>query len=321
MFNLFQPRPSVKLKSGFSVVEILVALGLVAVIGAGLASVMTNASKQQKGIQAKDQQRGITSEIRTLLNNKVSCYNSFNGRNPQPGFTVPDIKDSAGATGNPIFSVNGFDRTGLLTFTEFSVSGWAGDSGSSTIGSAGLSIKLSRVGDTGFAKELKPDIVLLRIKRDGAGAITECFSIGSDSDGIWQVNPSNSSQVFYDAGSVGVGVVSPNATFQVAGTITGKAAVINSTSTIDFGTGNLQYSNSSCGAFRLDNLKDGGTYTLIFKGATSSTCSFTAFAGSGVTALTVHLPPDHGATTAGKHTLYSFVVAGSDVYTAWITGY
>lgn len=48
------PRVSAASPQGFSITEILIALGLVAIIAAGLAAVMSSAAKQQKGIQAKD---------------------------------------------------------------------------------------------------------------------------------------------------------------------------------------------------------------------------------------------------------------------------
>jgi hypothetical protein len=40
-----------------------------------------------------------------------------------------------------------------------------------------------------------------------------------------------------------------------------------------------------------------------------------------LTGLTVHLPPDHGETTAQKHTIYNIAVSGGDVYLAWTPGY
>ncbi|MNT51270.1 hypothetical protein D3C72_1882300 [compost metagenome] len=62
-------------------------------------------------------------------------------------------------------------------------------------------------------------------------------------------------------------------------------------------------------------MQDGATYVLAVKGTNSSTCSFTAGG------LTIKLPPDHGPTEAGKSTLYTFMVMGTDVYVSWVTGY
>ncbi len=123
------------------------------------------------------------------------------------------------------------------------------------------------------------------------------------------------------AGTIGVGISTPRGSLDVAGTILPNAAVSNATATIDASTGNTQYTSSSCGAFQFNNMKDGGNYMFVVKGTTSATCSFTAFTGAGSGALTVHMPPDHTATTAAKHTIYNFTVVGSDVYVAWTPGY
>lgn len=122
-------------------------------------------------------------------------------------------------------------------------------------------------------------------------------------------------------GNVGIGTTSPRAGLDVNATVIGKPAVSNGTSTIDFSTGNTQYTTSNCGAYQFNNIKDGGSYMFVVKGATSTTCSFTGYSDAGTTALTVHLPPDHGATTASKHTIYNLTVVGTDVYVAWTPGY
>jgi hypothetical protein len=124
-------------------------------------------------------------------------------------------------------------------------------------------------------------------------------------------------------GTVGIGTTAPRGALDVySGAVVGAPAVSNGTSTIDFSLGNIQYTASSCGAFTLNNLKDGGTFNFVIKGTSSATCSFTAYSGSGTTGpLTVHLPPGHGATTASTMTLYSFMVVGTDLFVSWVPGY
>ncbi|MBM4252049.1 MAG: hypothetical protein FJ146_08770 [Deltaproteobacteria bacterium] len=122
------------------------------------------------------------------------------------------------------------------------------------------------------------------------------------------------------AGNVGIGTTNPRAKLDVNGAILVPAATANSGTTIDFSAGNLQYTSQSCGAFTLNNMADGGTYTLAVKGTSEALCSFSATNTANNT-LTVRYPPDHQATIANKHTIYTFMVIGSDVYTSWIPGY
>jgi hypothetical protein len=121
-------------------------------------------------------------------------------------------------------------------------------------------------------------------------------------------------------GNVGIGTTAPRGNLDVNGTIISAAASSNATATINFATGNLQYTANNCGAINLHNMKDGASYSFAVQGATAATCSFLAYTDAGVTGLTVHMPTDHGATTASKHTMYTFLVMGTHVYVAWVPG-
>ncbi len=107
------------------------------------------------------------------------------------------------------------------------------------------------------------------------------------------------------------------------GVVLYKASTSNATGIIDFGTGNIQHTTQNCGAYNLYNVKEGGSYTFIVKGGTPATCSFTIYSGSGTGQYAggnVKMPTDHGETTNAKHTFYSIIVAGGDVYITWMPG-
>ncbi len=181
-----------------------------------------------------------------------------------------------------------------------------------------------------------------RISTDGTGTKYGLSLLNSDAGGVtWYVGSSANtwssgggqflisksttasaaSLAINNAGNVSIGSTVARAQLDVNGTITGKASTLNGTATIDFGTGNIQHTIANCGAFALWNLKDGASYMFVVKGTVVATCSFTAFSGAGAGALTVHLPPGHGATTTGTHTIYNLAVSGGDVYLAWTPGY
>ncbi|HVK60600.1 MAG TPA: hypothetical protein VM432_03575 [Bdellovibrionales bacterium] len=142
------------------------------------------------------------------------------------------------------------------------------------------------------------------------------FVVGNGLDATTKSN----ALVILKNGNVGIGTTSPRAGLDVQSTIIGSATE-NSTTVIDASTGNMQYTTLSCTAFALHNLKSGGVYMFVVQGTTSATCSFTAFSDAGTLPLTVHMPPGHAATTAGKHTIYNVAVVGTHAYVSWIPGY
>jgi hypothetical protein len=104
------------------------------------------------------------------------------------------------------------------------------------------------------------------------------------------------------------------ASLEVNGASTNTTAFNASSGTsIDFTKSNLAYTTASAGNFTLTGMKDGGTYTLAVQGATSGTA---AFSQTGLTFKSVN----NAATTASKHTLYTFIVMGTNVYYSMVTG-
>ncbi len=124
------------------------------------------------------------------------------------------------------------------------------------------------------------------------------------------------------AGNVGIGTSNPTSRLEVNGAATNTTAFNAAAGTsIDFSRSNLAYTTASAGAFTLTNLKDGGTYTLAVQGTTSGTSSFSGTNPSGTT-LTIKYV-NNGATivAGGKHTLYTFLVMGTNVYVYMATGF
>jgi hypothetical protein len=117
------------------------------------------------------------------------------------------------------------------------------------------------------------------------------------------------------SGNIGVGNSSPNARLDVSGAIVSRIVNNCSSTSFDFSSGNNQYTSANCGSYTLSNMQDGGVYYIIVKGTTSATCSFTH------SGLTVRMPTGHGATTATRHTVYTFMRAGADLYVSWQPGY
>ncbi len=163
----------------------------------------------------------------------------------------------------------------------------------------------------------------------GGGTITNSYGIllappnvnGATVTNYYGVYQADANAKNYFNGKVGIGTTSPASKLEVNGAARNTSSILNRTTTIDFSTSNLQYTTANCTTFALHNLKDGGSYTFAVKGTTQALCAFNGFSDAGTTPLTVHLPFDHGDTASGKHTLYTFMVIGTDVYVSWQPGY
>jgi hypothetical protein len=148
-----------------------------------------------------------------------------------------------------------------------------------------------------------------------AATATDFIGTTNAQDLVFRTNNVNRMRVTA-SGNVGINST-PRSALDVNGTILGKPAVLNSTSTIDFLNGNKQTSSNQCGAYNLHNLKDGGSYTFVVLSGIPNTCVFSAFSDAGVTPLIVTYPVDHAATAGSTITIYNFIVVGTRVLTAW----
>jgi hypothetical protein len=112
---------------------------------------------------------------------------------------------------------------------------------------------------------------------------------------------------FYN-GNVGIGTSTPTSKLEVNGAATNSAASIVTGTTIDFSLSNLAATSHAGAAITLNNLKNGGAYTLV---STSTAASgIVAFTAAGFTIVEVGTV----ARTAGKKHIYNFIVVDTEVY-------
>ncbi len=122
-------------------------------------------------------------------------------------------------------------------------------------------------------------------------------------------------------GNVGIGAYGgsttnkPGSKLEVDGASTNKTAYnAGNGTTIDYSKSNLAYTTANPGAFTLNGIKDGGTYTLSVRGTSSGTSTFSA---SGFTVKYAN----NRSTLGGKETVYTFLAIGTTIYVYTATGF
>ncbi|WP_413612350.1 tail fiber domain-containing protein [Bdellovibrio sp. HCB-110] len=209
---MMKPSRLLENSSGIGLIEVLVVVGIVSIIASGMTSLLVGTVKGQRSIQAKDQQREVMGEIRSILTDKAACANTFTGNNPSSTFTVSQIRDGANANR---FVVGGTDSSNRLQFTEFRVDSWRADPANSQQGIADLHVVLDKTGDIQGVRNISQNINL-RIRTDASGGILECFALGGAFE-FWQPSPVNPNNIFFGGGWVGIGGNSPRAALDVVG--------------------------------------------------------------------------------------------------------
>jgi hypothetical protein len=85
----------------------------------------------------------------------------------------------------------------------------------------------------------------------------------------------------------------------------------SSNTTFNFNNGNAQYTSATCQAMTLQNMVDGGSYSITVKN-TSGSCTFTSSGD------TVHYAGGVTTIPISSHTIFSFLKMGTDVYVTWV---
>lgn len=92
------------INSGFSLTEILVAMGLLSGISYGIMQMMSNSAKSQKSMEVKDSMSQLHRELIVFLSSEQNCSESMGANNNKKnGDTVSILRD---ATGQPKYLPN-----------------------------------------------------------------------------------------------------------------------------------------------------------------------------------------------------------------------
>lgn len=212
------------------------------------------------------------------------------------------VADATGSTAGQAQLKGGNGASGLSGADVLVAGGNAGAGGVSG-GAVTISAGTSS-GGTGGAVGITATAGVGTNQNGGTVTITSGAATGSGTTGTINLM----------GGNVGIGTSSPAVKLDVMGAIVSRVNNAGSGTTIDFSTSNVAYTSAVCGSFTLSNMQDGGAYTLVVTGNGTGPATFSH---SGLTVKTTGTL----TCTSAKHTVFTFLRAGSNVYVSMVTGF
>lgn len=205
---------------GMNLVEVLVAMGIIALISLGLTTMMHNMQRDQNSVKYRSDADILNEEMRALLSSQIACTNSFGGLDPSASSDITALRDGTTAPGNVTYSKTDTygDRSVRLKAMTFSknthvVGPLPPNTAQMTLTSTMETTKVTS-GPSVVPREINISATL-----DGSGNIMNCIALAKMSDGIWRISPTNDANIYYEGAStggyVGIGTTSPSSVLDI----------------------------------------------------------------------------------------------------------
>lgn len=204
---------------GFTLVEVLVVVGIMGVVAGGMSSLLLLQQKGQAGLRFRTEVENMQSEIRENLGKSAACHSSIGsvGLAPATTYDVNSIRSGAGTILIPKDTPLN-DRAVMIT--GINVSGYEDTVAPS--GTARLTVTYTSPTEILGPSTLVRSFNIATVK-DASGELTSCAPIAGSGGGgsSWVPSPLNTNNIGYLLGDVGIGTDSPFSTAFSAGAHTG----------------------------------------------------------------------------------------------------
>lgn len=240
-------RPRIKLRSstGFSLVELMVTVGIVSLLATFVFELLLNQQRSANNIQFRVAADVLNEEIRATLSSMPACRNSFGGTivnlaNPLTLIPVSSIKNNGPSPGADVYVAGDNYNNSSVLLKAMNLTAFV-DDGSPGKGTILLRSEMQAVREA-YGSQILPRDVKVSIEFDvGTGAITNCIAQSKMSDGLWRRDATNLNNIYYNLGNVGIGTSNPNDRLHIVGgeapgIILGAGTGPNSDTTFQFVT-------------------------------------------------------------------------------------
>lgn len=207
---------------GFSLTEIVIALGLMGGVGLMASKLITDSKVGEKSRSITSDMEDLKSMVKRALRTKEACMMNFSGKS---AISSSHALLQEMVKGNPrdMLQVNRpFGANRLLVETVALQDNPGMDDGVNVVpgtkGTTNLVITLKRPGAMKSQAPIRTRIKM-SVETDSAGMIENCFSVFTGEDLMWVRSDSTPDDIYYPDGYVGVGTENPQDPLHVAGSI------------------------------------------------------------------------------------------------------
>lgn len=224
---------TVKKNSGFSLVTVLVAVGITSIIALITMDLIQSMTISNKRLQQYSYVIDMISDMRNHLNSAERCSHNYAGVNiAVNGTTITSIVNLANTVLYTETAPNNVYENNNLRINSLAIENFVPDDVAPSLarytGTADFVVGIDFIGLGSFQIER---VIRMRVELNGYSGlpnpdnIKSCAAIGN-ADPIWQQG--GAGKIYYDGGSVGIGTaaaINPGAMLHVAGDIHAQAYI------------------------------------------------------------------------------------------------
>jgi len=284
-------------KAGFSLVEIMVALGISGIVSMGVLQISKMMNQNSTKFNVDSDTTLITNEIVAILSNPTNCLATFSLKNAVN--TAAGIVNSILLNTQPRYVTNAATGNSGVKINSYSLSDADSDVDVAT-NTTNLIIHFARKkAQTGTGDIIKK--VKLYVEVNASKQITSCRSLSSSNSDIW--SRGNAGDIYYSGGNVGIGTSAPTASLTVDGNaLFGTTTAVATTAPLLVSLGGTYGTNTagSSGNLKWRVYDDGVSANAYGIGMSASLMEFRSGAGAGIGLFTNNGSPVMRLTSGGN---------------------